>query len=302
MISLNSLEITDAHHHLWNLAEGNYPWLSQGNVTRVVGDYAAIRKDYELEDFWRDIGPLRVTRSVHVEAGYERSECTRETDWLQAIAHRPASRGFPHAIVAYCNLSRDDAPAILDRHLHSENTRGIRQMLHEPLLDHAVLKSPFYVNPVWRANLKELAPRGLSFDLQVFPEQMEDAREFAAENPNLPMALCHTGMPARQDPEGLALLRRGLRRLAELPHLHIKISGLGMFNRNWTAEAIRPLVLDAIDIFGADRSMFASNFPVDGMMGGYQKLWQSYDESTRGFSDGERQALFSDTARRFYRI
>ena len=302
MRPLCDIEITDAHHHLWSLTEGNYPWLSQGNVVRVTGDYSAIRKDYLLEDFRRDIGSLKVTRSVHVEAGHERSECVRETAWLQSVANRSDSGGIPQAFVAYCDLSRDDALSTLDEHLAAPNMRGIRQMLHEPLLDSPRTKPFLYDNPLWRKNLGALAPLGLSFDLQVLPSQFDDALALCAENADLAIALCHTGMPSRQDEEGLAIWRRGLRRLAELPNVHIKISGLGMFNRNWTTDAIRPLVLDAIEIFGPDRSMLASNFPVDGMMGGYLRLWQAYDDILRDFSDDERDALFSATARRFYRI
>lgn len=302
MIPLDDIEITDAHHHLWSLSEGDYPWLSQGGVARVAGDYSAIRKDYLPADFRRDIGPLHVTRSVHVEAGYARAACTRETAWLQEVAARPDSGGFPQAIVAYCDLSRPDAGAVLDRHLQSPNLRGIRQMLHEPLLDPARSVPPLYADPAWRANLGALAPRGLSFELQVFPAQMAEVRGLVMANPDLAFVLCHTGMPARQDPEGLALWRSGMRGLAALPNLHVKISGLGMFDRTWTVARIRPLVLETIDIFGPGRCMLASNFPVDGMMGSYRRLWGAYDEITRDFSDAERRALFSGTANRFYRI
>lgn len=302
MTALTDMPITDAHHHLWSLSAGNYPWLSQGGVTRVAGDYSAIRKDYLLADFRRDIGSLHVTRSVHIEAGYERSECTRETAWLQALADRPDSDGFPHAIVAYCDLSRDDAAAVLDRHREAPNLRGIRQMLHEPMLDSVLATTPLYANLVWRANLRLLVRHRLSFELQVFPEQMGDARELVGANPDLAFVLCHTGMPARQDPEGLARWRGGMRGLAELPNIWVKISGLGMFDRRWTVARIRPLVLDTIEIFGPDRCMLASNFPVDGMMGGYRHLWEAYDEITQAFSDTERRALFSLTANRFYRI
>lgn len=302
MIPLADITITDAHHHLWSLSEGNYPWLSQGGVVRVAGDYSTIRKDYLLADFRRDIGPLHVTRSVHIEAGYERSECLRETAWLQALADRPESNGFPHAIVAYCDLAREDAASVLDRHRQSPNLRGIRQMLHEPMLDAARTAAPLYTNPVWRTNLGLLARHALSFELQVFPEQMGDARELVAANPDLAFVLCHTGMPAKQDPDGLACWRSGMRGFAALPNICVKISGLGMFDRNWTVARIRPLVLDTIEIFGPERCMLASNFPVDGMMSSYQRLWQAYDEITRDFSDTERRALFAATANRFYRI
>jgi len=93
-----------------------------------------------------------------------------------------------------------------------------------------------------------------------------------------------------------------MRLLAERPNTAVKISGLGMFDRNWTTESIRPLVLEAIDIFGPQRAMFASNFPVDGMMASYGRIWNSFEEITRAFPEAERRALFHDNAVASYRL
>jgi predicted TIM-barrel fold metal-dependent hydrolase len=93
-----------------------------------------------------------------------------------------------------------------------------------------------------------------------------------------------------------------MRELASAHHVTVKISGLGMFQRGFKAEDIKPFVLDTIDIFGVDRSMFASNFPVDRLASPYRHLWESYDTITKRFTAAERSALFHDNAVRVYRL
>jgi len=93
-----------------------------------------------------------------------------------------------------------------------------------------------------------------------------------------------------------------LRALAAEPNVSIKISGLGMVDHRWDAASLRPFVREAIEAFGADRAMFASNFPVDRLYSSYAQLYTAFDELTRDASASERGALFGLTARRIYRM
>ena len=93
-----------------------------------------------------------------------------------------------------------------------------------------------------------------------------------------------------------------MRTLAERPNIAAKISGFGMFDHDWTEGSIRPLVLDTIAIFGIERCLFASNFPVDKLHGGYDAIWCAFDQITADFSEDERRQLFHDNAARFYRL
>jgi predicted TIM-barrel fold metal-dependent hydrolase len=80
------------------------------------------------------------------------------------------------------------------------------------------------------------------------------------------------------------------------------VSGLGMFNPNWTVAALEPLVLDVIDIFSPERVMFGSNFPVDKLYRSYGQYWQAYSQIIAPFSPSERSAMLVDTAAGFYSI
>ena len=299
---IDDLEIIDCHHHLWDLTANYYPWLTDKIGTRVCGDYAAIRKNYLLADFWRDASGVTLVKSVHVQAEHDHADPVRETRWVQAIADRPESRGFPHGIVAYANLADPGVAAVLEAHCECRNVRGIRQLLHEALLDPSNPGVSPLENPVWRRNLGVLSRFRLSFDLQVFPQQMMQALAVVREQPSLQFILVHTGQPMRRDPDGLAQWRRGMRALAGCPNVCAKISGLGMFDRQWTVESLRPFVLETIDIFGPARCLFASNFPVDSMMSSYRRLWDAYATITAGFSADERRQLFAGNAQRVYRL
>jgi predicted TIM-barrel fold metal-dependent hydrolase len=116
------------------------------------------------------------------------------------------------------------------------------------------------------------------------------------------MVVNHTGMPLDRDEEGLAAWRTGMRALAAVPNVTVKISGLGMVDHNWTEAGIRPFVLGAIDYFGPDRAMFGSNFPVDKLYSSFDALYGAFENIVASFSESEKAKLFHDNALRVYRI
>jgi predicted TIM-barrel fold metal-dependent hydrolase len=191
--TIDLLEITDPHHHLWDLKANYYPWLTDLISVRVCGEYSTIRKDYLIEDFLKDASGVNIVRSVHVQAEHDPSDPVKETRWLQKIADRPDSRGFPHGMVAYADLSLPDIDAVLEGHCRHANVRGIRQMLHEAMADPKDPRPSLMEHPVWRKNFKLLKKYDLSFDLQVYYQQMEQAGQLVAEHPDIQFILCHTG-------------------------------------------------------------------------------------------------------------
>jgi len=191
---------------------------------------------------------------------------------------------------------------ILEAHRGYLNVRGIRQMLHESIVDPDKPRPSLLKNSVWRKNIHLLKKYGFSFDLQVYPQQMGQACKLVKEHENLLFILYHTGQPSRHDKESLQNWRTGMQSLARFPNVCVKISGLGMFDRNWTIDTIRPFILYTIKTFGVERCMFGSNFPVDGMMSNYSRLWSACSEITGDLSHNERHALFCGNAERIYRI
>ena len=299
-----TMQIVDAHHHLWDLGKLHYPWLAEP-IDHPMGDYAAIRRNYLIGDFRADAAGQGLVKSVHVQAEVDHADPVAETAWLQAVADDPASGGLPSGIVAYADLASPEVDGVLERHCSHANMRGIRDMLNfEPDTPRFCFaaRGDLMQDPGWRAGYARLRAHGLSFDLQLWWQQMADAARLAADFDDIQMILNHTGMPRLFDPDYLAGWRRGMRELAAAPNVAVKISGLCMFDRGWSTDSIRPFVEHTIECFGVDRCMFASNFPVESLMSSYDSLWDAFSEITRDYSETERAKLFHDNAVRIDRL
>lgn len=293
--------IVDAHHHLWDLgAPQRYPWLLEKGVVRFFGDPAPIQRDYLVDDFRADIGDLPVVASVHIQVGVAPGDEAEETRWLQK---QSAKKELPSAIVAFCDLTAPDLAARLDEHRQAEGLRGIRQIIGRSVVEDQRSGSAGLLDDSrFIAGLRILAERKLTFDLQLIPEQMERASRLFSTVPDLRVALCHAGSLSDFSTEGRALWHRGVCQLAELPNVICKVSGFGMFNKNWSAQSARQQFDTLLAAFGPDRMAFGSNFPVDKLAMSYAQVWQRYFELAEGLGADEHAHLFHDTATHFYKL
>lgn len=295
--------IVDPHQHFWDHGRNLYPWLRGRMHDRGWGDTSTLQRNYLVADFLADAARQGLTKSVHVQANFDPSNPVGETAWLEEIASHPASRGFPHGIVAFADFSASGIHEILDGHARFPRMRGIRQVLNrhpDPKLNRA--PKDYLADDVWQKNVGLLKRYGWSFDVQVYWQQMHAVASLARRQPDLHFIIDHAGMPAERDAAGIEGWRNGMRLLASCPNVAVKLCGYGMVDTRWTVDSIRPFVLEPIEWFGPSRCMFASNFPVDRLMASYDRVWNAYREIAGGFSDAERRQLFSSTAERIYRI
>jgi predicted TIM-barrel fold metal-dependent hydrolase len=298
------MQVVDPHIHLWDLKTHHYPWLANPG-TSFVGDARDLKHDYLISDLLRDAEPIQVLKLVHVDANHDPADPVEETRWLQHVADNEG-HGMPNAIVAGADLSAsaDKVHEVLEGHAAFANTRGVRQILNvhaKPLYDY--VGRHYMREPQWRQNFALLKKYSLSFDLQLYPSQMNEAAALAQEHPDTQFIVNHAGMFVdRSSVEGFRAWRAGLRALAACPNVAVKISGLAMFDHQWNVESFRPYVLETIDGFGCDRAMFASNFPVDRLFATYEGLWNAYASIVGDLSGTEKHALFISNAERIYRI
>jgi len=154
----------------------------------------------------------------------------------------------------------------------------------------------------WRAGFALLARHRLRFDLQTPWWHLAEAAQLAHDFPATQIVLNHTGLPADRSAEGIAAWRQHMATLARCPNVAVKISGLGLPGRPWTVEANRAIVLTTIDLFGPDRCMFASNFPVDGLCATFDTIYSGFRSIVRDLSADHQRRLFHDNALRIYGI
>lgn len=294
--------IIDPHHHLWSLKGDRYPWLRKPMEIGVGGDLNSISKDYSADDYLDDTKNYVLKKSVHIEAAYDRPHCVDETEWLARII---ADKNIPSAIVAYTALQSSNVEETLDRHAaHGDIVKGIRQILcwHDNPAFRMVDRNDLLNDRDWRSGFAKLSKYNLSFDLMIYPHQLDDASALAEAFPDTSIIVNHAAMPLDRSAEGLSQWKMGLSKLARNENVSIKVSGLGQTDWQWTDQSMRPVIRDAIEVFGTERSMFASNFPVDKAYSSFDALYQSYEKAVSDFSDEEKHALFCGNAERIYRL
>jgi predicted TIM-barrel fold metal-dependent hydrolase len=292
------MEIIDAHHHFWQMK--NLPWLMGEPVPRIFGEYSSIRRDYPIEEYLADIRTRGVGKTVYVQVNWIPDQEVDETRWVQSVANE---FGRPNAIVGYANLAKPDVEETLVAHLESPLFRGIRQQLHwHANPQYRFASRPDLMNDShWRRGFALLEKLGLDFELQVFTSQMAEGAKLAADFSGTTIVLEHAGMLEDRSEAGWNAWRAGMRLLARNSNVYPKISGLGTFLHRCDRDAIRPVILETVEIFGADRCLFGSNFPIEKIWTDYATLFDITASILDELNAGEKAAVWGETAKRIYR-
>ena len=298
----DEFSIIDAHQHFWDPRRNHYPWLSDARMMPFrYGDYSALKRRYLPADYRADSAGHRVVATVHVEAEWDPSDPVGETRWLAALRQ---TAGLPTVAVAQARLDREDVAAVLAAQAAFPFVRGIR---HKP----RAAASPPAVAPGapgsmdderWRRGYALLERQGLSFDLQTPWWHLPDAARLACDFPRTQIIVNHTGLPSDRSAKGLVAWRAALATAAAMPNIALKISGLGLRGQPWSAEANTPVVREAIRIFGVERCLFASNYPVDSLVGSFDAIFSGFKTMVRDLPLADQRKLFHDNAARIYRI
>jgi len=313
------LPIIDPHHHLWHdRPSGRY--LLEELVADLTSGHNVVATVF-LQCGWmqRKDGPVEF-RPVG------------ETEVVNAVAVLSASGAYgkPRAcagIVAFADLRGARLDAVLDAHVAAGggHFRGIR---HTAAWDDAIVPTTSVVpppglllDPAFVRGVRRLGQRGLTYDCWLYHPQLKDLLTVARAAPETAMVIDHVGGPLGCGPyrgrgdEVFAEWRADMKNLAACPNVHVKLGGLAMrvngfdYHENTLpptsariAEDWTPWIATCIELFGAERCMFESNFPVDKGMCSYPVLWNAFKRIAAGATTAEKAALFHDTAARFYRL
>lgn len=315
------LPIVDAHHHLQEDKNGRY-LLHEAAADMATGHNFISTVHVQARSMMRAEGPAHL-RDVG------------ETEFARGIAAMAATGLYGTArvcegIVGYVDfrIGATLVGEVLEAHLETAGGRfrGIRQIA--PWVDGELAKSmPLNVpqgllrDSAFRSGFTELAKRNLSFDAWLFHPQLSDVADLADAFPDTPIILNHLGGRLGIGPFALrfedefAAWRDGLRDLARRPNVSVKLGGLGMLYGGFDfhlrprapgseelAKAWGPFVLEGIEIFGPDRAMFESNFPVDNQSAAFPVIWNAFKRITSSHSAAERAAMFHGTAQKVYRL
>jgi L-fuconolactonase len=312
-----TLPICDAHHHLWDRPDQRY-LLEEFLADARTGHH--VRSTVFIE--WR---------SHYRKDGLPELRCVGETEFAAEVGQRTGQlqTHVCAAIVAHADLALGTAVApVLEAHIAAAQgrLRGIRDVGTWDG-DADVVGGPpicppgLYRESGFRAGFALLRQYGLTFDAWVYQTQLDDLIDLARAFPDVPMVLNHTGGVLGIGPytgrrsELFTQWRRSLSELAQSENVYLKLGGLGMRRSGFAfhgrsreskskvvAETWRPWIETGIELFGPERCMFESNFPVDGASCSYRVLWNSFKRLLAGASREAKARLLHDTAARFYRI
>jgi len=315
-----ALPIVDPHHHLWQRAGNDY----------MFHDLLA-----DTQTGHNIVGTVFVDcHSMYRKEGPAELRCIGETEFANGVAAMSASGIYGNlracaGIVSHVDLRLGSkAGAVFDAQIAAGNGRfkgiryqtgwdadpGIRNSRTDPTAELTRDKT-------WRQGFAELARRGLTFDAWLYHPQLGEIAELADAFPATPIVLDHVGGPlgyacyAGKHREVVATWKKSMAELARRPNITVKVGGLGMA-MGWLdfyqrpsppgsqvlADAFRPWVETCVELFGADRCMFESNFPVDKITSGYGVLWNAFKRLAAKASAAEKTALFSGTAARVYKL
>ncbi|MBO0712833.1 MAG: amidohydrolase family protein [Acetobacteraceae bacterium] len=313
------LPIIDPHHHLWHdRPSGRY----------LIEDLAA-----DLASGHDVVGTVFMQCGwMHRTDGPEDFRPVGETEVVSAVAVLAASGAYGKAracaaIVGFADLRSRQVDAVLEAHraAGAGRFRGIR---HTSAWDDAIVPMTSVIPPrgllqdqAFLRGLKRLGELGLTYDSWQYHTQLKDVAKAAEAAPETRIVIDHVGGPlgcgpwrSRHD-DVVREWTDGMRALAACPNVHVKLGGLAMPVNGFDyhtearppgstrmAEDWKPWMQTAIELFGANRCMFESNFPVDKGMCSYPVLWNAFKRIAAGASAAEKAALFYDTAARFYGI
>jgi L-fuconolactonase len=271
----------DAHLHFWRYNASEYSWIDDS--------MAALRRDFLPDDAAGEMRAAEIDACVVVQT----RQTLEETRWLLALARQ---HPFIAGVVGWVDLRATD----LDAHLEALTTHpklvGIRHIVQaEP--------DDFLLGDTFRRGVARLARHGLAYDILVYARQLRAAIDFAGALPDQRLVLDHLGKPDIRT-GAFDGWRRDLDRLAALPNVCAKLSGLVTEAdwRHWTVEDLHRYINAALDSFGPERLMIGSDWPVCTVAGEYRDVLDVVRTAIAGRPQAERDAVLGGTAQRFWNL
>jgi L-fucono-1,5-lactonase len=274
--------IVDSHQHFWQVGRFDYPWMTP-EVDVLCHDYLP-----------PVLAPILNQNGVEKTILVQASNSLEETRWLLELA---GQNSFIAGVVGWVDLTADRIADQLDEFDQDPNFKGVRHLVEsEPLDD-------WLIQPAVQANLRELAVRGLTYDLLVHTRHLKYASMVADSCPDLHLVVDHMAKPpiARGEMDEWS---RAIRKLASRPNVWCKLSGLiteaGW--ASWQVEDLKPYVDFALEVFGPQRMMFGSDWPVCLLAGSYDQVLETCQELLAEVDEQDRSRIYSENAIDFYRI
>ena len=272
----------DSHQHFWDLDRLSYPWMPPAP--------SPLLRNFLPRNLKPALDRNRFDGSITVQATTQPEEAA----WLLNLAEENA---FILGVVAWVDLTSPGLGHILDHLQVHAKFKGVRHPVHDEPDDRWLLRAEVV------EGLRELERRGIPYDLLLRPRHLPVVVELVERVPDLPMVIDHIAKPmiAQRVMDGWA---EDMERIAKIPHIHVKLSGM-VTEANpakWSAEDLRPYVQHVLRLFGPDRLMFGSDWPVCLLAGSWKEVLAAFTQALGAQSIDLREKILGETAQRFYKL
>jgi L-fuconolactonase len=274
----------DAHHHVWDLARRPQPW---------TAPFPTLQRSFGVDELGSEAHDAGVTSTVVVQTG------TSPDETLELLGLADGS-GLVAGVVGWFDLSDPDLSQSLEQ---AEAAAGEGRLVGAR---HQLQVEPdpqWLANPQVRSGLLTLAGQGLAFDLVVSPHQLPLVHRTVAELGEVRFVLDHAGKPPLASGH-LDEWCVDVRRLARLPNVAVKLSGLvtEADRSSWTVAQLRQVSEVVLEAFGPDRTMWGSDWPVCLLAASYGEVVSATEELLAGLTAEERSEVWAGSATRWYRL
>lgn len=291
------MEIIDTHLHIWDLEKFSLPWLdNEGEI---------LNRTYSLEDYEASKGKdYPVSKAVYVEIDSAKDQKDKENEHIIEVCDR-SDNVIDSAIISG-DLTTKDFKTYIDKYSEFNCIKGVRQVLHVPSAAPGTCLMPDFIE-----NVRYLGTKGLVYEGCVRNGELGDLYELAKQCPDTTIVLDHMGIV---DPDIISEQNPSLdekaykekwiyymKQISKLPNVYCKISGLNP-KAQWDVETLREPVNIAIDSFGEDKIMFASNFPVLHVAMSLEQWLNALTEIVKDRPESLKRKLFADNAKKVYKL
>ncbi len=277
------MEKIDAHQHYWHPMRGDYDWMPMDNAT--------LARPYHPADLAALLDRHNISRTVLVQA----AATVMETEYMLGIADATPSVA---AVVGWIDFEKPDDREHLERLARHPKFAGVRPMIQEIPDDDWMMRED--VQWAYRA----LIDLDLTFDALGFPRHFQNFHTILTRYPELRVVVDHCMKPQirNHSEENFAHWAAGMKRIAEYTPACCKLSGIVTESDGWSVEKLKPYADHVLEVFGADRVMWGSDWPVCQIEASYDDWRVASEALTEHLTVAEKEAVFGGTAKRFYRL
>ena len=272
----------DSHQHFWNYSPQRQVWMS--------AEMAVLKRDF-LPD---DLLPLLKQCSIQGCVAVQASQTEEENAFLLALA---GQHDFIKGVVGWVDLQSTEVEQRLAYYANSKKMKGFRHIIHDEQ------DVDFMLRPDFMRGIGLLNQFGFTYDILIYPKHLTNTLTLIRKFPDQPFVIDHIAKPIIRENK-IADWKRDLEAIAGCENVYCKISGMVTEAKwhDWRKEDFTPYLDAVIEMFGTDRLMYGSDWPVCNLSTTYPNMFGIVFDYFSHFSKTERERIFGENATKFYRL